>query len=115
MTENALPELPYERIAMGGGEMPQGLQYHDQLTFQALRNLYRDYNKQTITRDVAKKEKAEILRERDSLKFMCDLFRENVEMTKRTEAARSEYRKTRSLDAADQLCDILEGRKIRVI
>lgn len=108
-------ELPYERIAMAGGEMPQGLQYHDQITFRSLRDLYRDYQKQTITRDVAKKEKAEIIRERDSLKFMCDLFRENVEMTKLTELVRAEYRKTRSLEAADRLCDILEGRKISVI
>jgi hypothetical protein len=114
MADSALPELPYERIAMAGGEMPHGLQYHDQITFQALRNLYRDYKKNTIDRETATREKAEILREWDNLKFMCDLFRENVEMTKRTEIVRSEYRNTRSLEAADWLCDILEGRKINV-
>lgn len=115
MAESKLIELPYEKIAMAGGEMPQGLQYHDQITFRSLRDLYRDYKKQTIDRETATMEKAEIIRERDNLKFMCDLFRENVEMTKRTEIVRSEYRNTRSLDAADRLCDILEGRKINVI
>jgi hypothetical protein len=114
MAETRLKELPYEKIAMAGGEMPKGLQYHDQLTFQALRNLYRDYKKQIIDRDTATREKAEILREWDSMKFMCDLFRENVDMTQRTELIRAEYRKTRSLDAADRLCDILEGRKVSV-
>ncbi len=114
MEKSKMIELPYERIAMSGGEMPNGLQYHDQLTFQALRNLYRDYKKQTITREVATKEKAEILREWDSLKFMCDLFRENVEMTKKTETTIAEFRKTQNVEVANRLCDILEGRKLHV-
>lgn len=109
-----MTELPYERIAMAGGEMPQGLQYHDQITFQALRNLYREYKKQTINREIATREKAEILQQRDNLKFMCDLFRENVEMTKRTETTIAEFRKTQNLEVANRLCDILEGRKIHV-
>lgn len=110
-----MTELPYERIAMAGGEMPKGLQYHDQITFQALRNLYRDYKKKIIDREIATREKAEILQQRDNLKFMCDLFRENVEMTKRTETTIAEFRKTQNLEVANRLCDILEGRKISVI
>jgi hypothetical protein len=113
-TETKLQELPYERIAMAGGEMPKGLKYHDQMTFQRLRSLYHAYKQQIVSREAASREKVEILRERDNLKFMCDLFEENVEMTRRTELIRSEYRKNRSLDVADSLCDILEGRKIKV-
>jgi hypothetical protein len=114
MAETKLQELPYERIAMSGGEMPKGLKYHDQLTFQKMRNLYYAYKQQIVSREVASREKAEILAERDRMKFMCDLFEENVEMTQRTELIRSEYRKNRSLDVADSLCDLLEGRKIKV-
>ena len=114
MAETRLKELQYEKIAMAGGEMPKGLQYHDQLTFQALRNLYRDYQKQTIDRETATREKAEILREWDNLKFMCDLFRENVEMTKNTELVIADFRKTKDIKYAETLCDILEGRKIKI-
>lgn len=114
MAEAKLQELPYERIAMAGGEMPQGLKYHDQMTFQRLRSLYHAYKQQIVSKEVASREKIEILRERDNLKFMCDLFEENVEMTKRTELIRAEYRRSKSLDAADRLCDILEGRKVNV-
>jgi EAL domain-containing protein (putative c-di-GMP-specific phosphodiesterase class I) len=114
MAETKLQELPYERIAMSGGEMPKGLKYHDQMTFQRLRNLYHAYKQQIVSREVASKEKMEILRERDNLKFMCDLFEENVEMTKKTELVISDFRKTRKIEYADMLCDILEGRKFNV-
>ena len=113
-TETKLQELPYERIAMAGGEMPKGLKYHDQMTFQRLRNLYHAYKQQIVSREVATREKAEILRERDNLKFMCDLFEENVEMTKKTELAIADFRKTKDTKYAEQLCDILEGRKVHV-
>ena len=114
MSEVKLNELPYERIAMAGGEMPPGLKYHDQLTFQQMRNLYYAYKQKIVSREVATREKAEILQERDRMKFMCDLFEENVEMTKNTELIQAEYRRSKSLDVADRLCDILEGRKIDV-
>jgi hypothetical protein len=113
-TETKMQELPYERIAMTGGEMPQGLKYHDQLTFQKLRNLYYAYKQQIVTKEVATKEKAEILQERDRMKFMCDLFEENVEMTKKTELVIADFRKTKDIKYAEHLCDILEGRKVHV-
>ena len=114
MAETKLQELPYERIAMSGGEMPKGLKYHDQMTFQRLRSLYHAYKQQIVSREAASREKAEILRERDNLKFMCDLFEENVEMTKKTELVIADFRKTRNLEYADMLCDILDGRKVHV-
>ena len=33
MAETKLLELPYEKIAMTGGEMPNGLEYPDQILF----------------------------------------------------------------------------------
>jgi hypothetical protein len=114
MAETKLQELPYERIAMSGGEMPKGLKYHDQLTFQKLRNLYYAYKQKIISRDVAAREKAEILSERDRMKFMCDLLEENVEMTKKTELVIADFRKNKDIKYAEALCDILEGRKIKV-
>lgn len=114
MAETKLQELPYERIAMSGGEMPKGLKYHDQMTFQRLRSLYYAYKQQIVSREAASREKVEILRERDNLKFMCDLFEENVEMTKKTELVIADFRKTRKIEYADMLCDILEGRKVKV-
>jgi hypothetical protein len=114
MAETKLQELPYERIAMAGGEMPKGLKYHDQITFLKLRNLYYAYKQQIVSRDVASREKFEILQERDRMKFMCDLLEENVEMTKKTELVIADFRKTKDIKYAEALCDILEGRKIKV-
>lgn len=114
MAETKLQELPYERIAMSGGEMPKGLKYHDQMTFQRLRSLYYAYKQQIVSREVASREKVAILRERDNLKFMCDLFEENVEMTKKTELVIADFRKTKDVKYAEELCDILEGRKINI-
>jgi hypothetical protein len=39
MADNALPELPYERIAMAGGEMPDDLEWYDRQIFLQLRML----------------------------------------------------------------------------
>ena len=60
MADNALMELSYERIAMAGGDMPQGMEYPDQILFLELRLLYDSYKRHLIDRDQATKEKAEL-------------------------------------------------------
>ena len=57
MAESKLLELPYERIAMAGGEMPKGLEYPDQILFLELRLLYDSYKRKLIDRESATREK----------------------------------------------------------
>ena len=62
MSESKLLELPYEKIAMAGGEMPKGLEYPDQILFLELRLLYDSYKRKLIDRETATQEKVELLR-----------------------------------------------------
>ena len=61
MAETKLLELPYEKIAMAGGEMPNGLEYPDQILFLELRLLYDSYKRKLIDREVATRENADLL------------------------------------------------------
>ena len=57
MAESRLLELPYEKIAMAGGEMPKGMDYPDQILFLELRLLYDGYKQKLIDREKATQEK----------------------------------------------------------
>ena len=67
-----------EKIAASGGDMPDGLRMPDIALFQSMRSLYTVYKIGRISRDSAKKEKQEILKQyRDSCQIqeMYDFHR----------------------------------------
>ena len=109
MAETKLLELPYEKIAMAGGEMPNGLEYPDQILFLQLRLLYDSYKRKLIDRDTATQEKVELLRTYEAHKIVEKMGKEWVEQIKRTELARAEYRKNKTIENADKLLDCVEG------
>ena len=109
MAETKLLELPYEKIAMAGGEMPKGLEYPDQILFLELRLLYDGYKRKLIDRDKATQEKAELLRTYEAHKIVDKMGKEWVEQIKRTELARSAYRKDKTIENADKLLACVEG------
>ena len=109
MSETKLKELPYERIAMAGGEMPEGLEYPDQILFMELRTLYYSYNKSIIDREMATREKLELLRTYEAHKIVNNMGKEWVEQIRRTELARAEYRKNKTIENADKLLACVEG------
>ena len=111
MAESKLLELPYEKIAMAGGEMPKGLEYPDQILFLELRLLYDGYKRKLIDRDKATQEKAELLRTYEAHKIVDKMGKEWVEQIKRTELARSAYRKDKTIENADKLLACVEGGK----
>ena len=111
MAESKLLELPYEKIAMAGGEMPEGLEYPDQILFLGLRLLYDSYRRKMIDRDKATQEKVELLRTYEAYKIVEKLGKEWVDQIKRTELARAEYRKSKTIENADKLLACLEGGK----
>lgn len=111
MAETKLLELHYEKIAMAGGEMPKGLEYPDQILFLQLRLLYDSYKRKLIDRDTATQEKVELLRTYEAHKIVDKMGKEWVDQIKRTELARAEYRKEKTIENADKLLACVEGGK----
>lgn len=111
MAESKLLELPYEKIAMAGGEMPKGLEYPDQILFLELRLLYDSYKRKLIDREKATQEKVELLRTYEAHKIVDKMGKEWVDQIKRTELARSAYRKDKTIESADKLVACVEGGK----
>ena len=112
MAESKLLELPYEKIAMAGGEMPKGLEYPDQILFLELRLLYESYKRKLIDRDKATQEKVELLRTYEAHKIVDKMGKEWVEVIRLTELARAKYRKNPCPENAMKLIEIIEGRKL---
>lgn len=109
MAEAKLLELPYEKVAMSGGEMPAGMEYPDQILFLQLRLLYDSYKRKLIDRETATREKVGLLRTYEANKMGENAVKECAKQIKNTELARAEYRKNRSIETADTLLHCLEG------
>ena len=109
MADTKLLELPYEKIAMAGGEMPKDMEYPDQILFLELRLLYDSYKRKLIDRDAATQEKVELLRTYEAHKIVDRMGKEWVDQIKRTELARAEYRKNKTIENADKLLACVEG------
>lgn len=111
MADTKLFELPYEKIAMAGGEMPKGLEYPDQILFLELRLLYDSYKRKMIDRDTATQEKVELLRTYEAHKIVDKMGKEWVDQIKRTELARATFRKEKNIENAEKLLACVEGGK----
>jgi hypothetical protein len=109
MAESKLLELPYEKTAMAGGEMPKGLEYPDQILFLSLRLLYDSYKRKLIDRETATREKIEFLRTYEANKIGEKAVKECAKQIRNTELARAEYRKSKSIETADRMLNCLEG------
>lgn len=105
--------LPYERAAMRGDPMPDGLCIYDQAAFQALRCLYRSFRDQMMGRDAAAEEKKKILKALDDAvkeaAFQDRLAFHRAQVIRLTEAAKAAVRKNPSPENALQLVQVLDG------
>jgi hypothetical protein len=104
--------VPYEVAAKNGDEMPDGLEYPDQILFLQLRLLYKTFKMGVIDKATAVKEKKQLFTEYQAHKInwsMCDQW---CEVIKRTELARAEFRKNPSMEAAERLVAAVEGKRI---
>ena len=104
--------LPWEKDAMAGIEMPNGLSYPDQILYLELRMLYNQYYQKVIDRDTATKEKKKLLDEYRVNQFREEMGKQWVEVTRLTELARSDYRKNPCHENAMKLIEIIEGRNL---
>ena len=111
MSETRLLELPYEKTAMSGGDMPNGMEYPDQILFLELCLLYDSYKRNIVTREQATREKVELLRTYEAHKIVDKMGKEWVDQIKRTELARAAYRKDKTIENADKLLACVEGGK----
>ena len=109
VAESRLLELPYEKIAMAGGEMPKGMDYPDQILFLELRLLYESYKRKMIDRETATREKIELLRTYEAHKIVDRMGKTWVDIVRQTDMARAAYRKSRTLQNADKLLQSIDG------
>lgn len=103
--------LPWESAAIRGEEMPNGLEYPDQILFLQLRMLYAQKRSGIIDRETAIIEKKKLLDEYKLYQFRNSLEKEWVEIIKLTEVARADFRKNPSIETAERLVSLIEGRK----
>ncbi|MBO5130333.1 MAG: hypothetical protein J6B95_08330 [Oscillospiraceae bacterium] len=104
--------FPWERQAMNGDEMPDGLGYPEQILYLSLRLLYKSLRLGAIERPTAIVEKKKLMDEYRCYKFREQMGEEWVEVTKNTELARAAYRKNPTHENAMLLIEIIEGRKL---
>ena len=104
--------LPWEKDAMAGLEMSNGLSYPDQILYLELRMLYHQYYQKVIDRDTATKEKKKLLDEYRVNQFREEMGNQWVEVIRLTDIARCDYKKNRTIENADRLIEIIEGRKL---
>lgn len=109
MEQKKLLELPYEKIAMAGSEMPDNLEWYDRQMFLSLRTLYWQYKNGIIDREQATRERAKLLQDYSLKKFQEDFTKNIAQTIMDTEAARAEYRKNRTLENADAVILAFEG------
>lgn len=111
MAEERLPEFEYERQAMNGEEMPEGLRFAGQHYYLGLRMLYHQYKQGVIDRDTASREKRQLLRQ-----YEYDLVWENIadgfiQQRNNSEIARADYRKNPCHENAIKIIETIEGVK----
>jgi hypothetical protein len=112
MAEETGIVLPWEKDAMAGLEMHDGLSYPDQILYLSLRMLYAQYFKKIIDRETATKEKKKLLDEHKVYQFREEMGKEWVEVIRLTELARAAYRKNPCHENAMKLIEIIEGKNL---
>ena len=104
--------LPWEKDAMAGLEMPDGLSYPDQILYLELRMLYHQYYQKIIYRETATNEKKKLLDEYRVIQFREKMGKQWVDAIRLTELARADYRKNPCHENAMKLIEIIEGRNL---
>lgn len=103
-----------EKAAMRGEPMPDGLSLVDQVYFQGLAHLYARFHLKVIDRATGSREKGQMSYQYDlskrSQEFESKMAKYHAELRKQTEGALNRYRKERTLEAADNLANVLEGK-----
>lgn len=105
----AVTELPFERAAMRGEEMPSGLCLAEQKTFLALRLLYAEYHKGNIAREQAALEKRKVIRQMEHELAVDKLNQKTAQLWNRIEIPAMTYAHDSTLENADKFYAAVYG------
>ena len=109
-----LYQFPWEDLASQGLPLPKELPLVDQMAYMGLRHIYWALNAGRINLATAHYEKAQLRHEYEStkakMKYESDLCTWHTDLRKEIEGAQCRYRKERTLEAADKLSAVLDGR-----
>lgn len=103
----------FEQSAMRGDPIPAGLSAADRVAYISLREVYAQYHRKVISREVGAADKRIIVRARDEesrLMAFGDKCRDHaVKLWSAVGGAAAEYRKNRTLENADRLLEAIYG------
>ena len=103
----------FERSAMRGDPIPPGLSAADRTAYISLREVYAQYHRKVISREVGAADKRIIVRARDEesrLMAFGDKCRDHaVKLWSAVGGAAAEYRRNRTLENADRLLEAIYG------
>lgn len=119
----------WERAAMDGGVMPDGLSPAEQCAFQALAHLYARFRLKVINREEGHLEKGKIIyateKQLKADRAASDLAAWQADLCRNVEAAQNRYMRAKrrmeqhpddpsmvaaALEAADLMCAVVDGR-----
>lgn len=100
-----------ERIAMRNDPMPDNLSFQDQVLYQGLRYLYRQFKSGTITREQGAKEKKALLLEHSKIaqevNYITQYSKYYANVYSALGQSATAYAKERTLEHADALYEAL--------
>ena len=111
MADTKLPEFEYERQAMAGGEMPEGLRFAGQHYYLGLRMLYYQYKQGVIDRETATREKMQLLKTYEYDLMWEEIADGFIQQRNNSEIARADYRKNPCHENAVKIIESIEGVK----
>ena len=109
MSKSKLPEFEYERQAMAGEEMPEGLRFAGQHYYLALRMLYHQFKQGIVDRETATREKRQLLRTYEQNLMWEEIADGFIQQRNNSEVARAEYRKKPCHENAIKIIESIEG------
>lgn len=109
MAEDKLPQFEYERQAMNGDEMPEGLRFAGQHYYLGLRMLYHQYKQGVIDREKASREKRRLLRQYEYDLMWEEIADGFIQQRNDSETARADYRKNPCHENAIKIIESIEG------
>lgn len=109
-----MKELWFERMAMRGEPMPEDFDLIDSWMFQSLAALYVRFFQGAISQEQGRADKKKLYRKyevaKNKKRWEDIMYRWNSDLRKAVEAAQNAYRKNRTLENADRLSAVLDGR-----
>ena len=105
--------FPWEKQAMNGDEMPEGLSYPEQILYQQLRLLYKAHRDGIVDRETATREKKEFLHQFRLNKVNYDAEQQWITIINQTQEARWAARKDPGKETCLALVEAIEGSGVK--